>query len=323
MSKFQKILVATDFSDNASAVYDFTEEIAGDFNATIDLIHVINEPHYHYYSVDIHAATLPVEEFKKKEFRDKIKDKLETEINAKIPEKYRGKTILKTGNPADEIRNCAKEDDYDLIMIASRGEGNTVFNKGSVTEKLMRISRTPILSVLEENDTHLKTIIVPTDGSDVSFEALPLAYDLAVKRNAKIDLLSISKTNFTNAMLGEYIPYRYKDTEIKEYILRGLEEFTQGKTNELQFKEELKPANETYQLIDQKGNSVDISIVIKKGNSAHLAVVDYAEKNGQLVVIATHGHSKLASMFVGSTTANVFRNLKIPVMTIKPDFIYK
>lgn len=321
MSKFKKILAATDFSDNASAVYDFTEEIAGDFEGTIDLIHVINEPHYHYYSVDIHAAALPVEDFKKKEFRKKIKNKLETEFNDKIPEKYRGKIILKTGNPADEIRNCAKEGDYDLIMIASRGEGNSIFNKGSVTEKLMRISKTPILSVLNESDTNLKTIIVPTDGSEVSFEALPLVYDLAVKRNAKIDLLSISKTNFTNAMLGEYTPYRYKDSEIKEYIFKGLQEFIKNQTKGLQFKKEPKSDDETYLLTDQKGNDVDISIVVKKGNSAHLAVVDYAEKNGKLVVIATHGHSKLASMFVGSTTANVFRNLKIPVMTIKPSFL--
>ncbi|MDN6311159.1 MAG: universal stress protein, partial [Psychroflexus sp.] len=278
-------------------------------------------PHYYQYSVDIHAAALPMSDFMKKEFRDKVKDKLETEFNDKIPKEHRGKTILKTGNPADEIRNCGKEGAYDLIIIASRGEGNTIFNKGSVTEKLMRISKTPILSVLEESNTNLKTIIVPTDGSDVSFEALPLVYDLAVKRNAKIKLLSISKTNFTNAMLGEYMPYTYKDAEIKEYILRGLQEYIQGQTNTLQFKDEPKPADETYQLNDQKGNSVNISIVIKKGNSAHLAVVDYAEKNGQLIVIATHGHSKLASMFVGSTTANVFRNVKIPVMTIKPDFI--
>ena len=316
MSTFKKILVATDFSDNASAVYNFTEEMAENFEASIDLIHIIYKPHY--FPDDIPTMTLPVDESKKKEF---IKNKLETEFKDNIAEKYRGKTILKYGNPADEIRGCAIEGDYDLIMIASRGDGSSIFNKGSVTEKLMRISHTPVWSVLKESDTNLKTIIVPTDGSEISFEALPLAHSLAVKRNAKIELLSISKANFTTAMIGEYTPYTHKDSEIKEYIFRGLQEYIKDGTSTLQLNEETMPNEETFQLKDEKGSSVDISIVVRKGNSAHLAVVEHAEKNAQLVVMATHGHSKLASMFVGSTTANVFRNLKIPVMTIKPDFV--
>lgn len=319
MSTFQKILVATDFSDNSSAVYDFTEEIAKNFEATIDVIHVISEPHY--FPIDIHAVTLPIDESKKEELRNSIKEKLETEFKDKIPEAYKGKPILKTGNPADEIRGCAKEGGYDLIMIASRGEGNSIFNKGSVTEKLMRISLTPVWSVLKGSETDLKIITVPTDGSKVSFEALPLAHNLAVKSNAKIDLLSISKANFTHVMTGENTPYIHKDAAIKEYILNSLKEFIKDETSKLQFQGEPMHGDKTLQLKDEKGNSVDISIVVEKGNSAHLAVVDYAEKNAQLVVMATHGHSKLASMFVGSTTENVFRNIKIPVMTIKPDFV--
>ncbi|MDQ7916487.1 universal stress protein [Mesonia sp. MT50] len=319
MSTFQKILVATDFSDSASAVYDFTEEIAKNFEATIDLVHILKEPKY--FSVDVHTTSLPIDESTKKKYRNSIKEKMETELKDNIPEKYRGKTILKTGKPADEIKACAIEGNYDLIMIASRGEGHSIFNKGSVTEKLMRISRTPVWSILKDSATNLKTIIVPTDGSDVSLEALPLAYSLAVKRNAKIELLSVSKTNFINPMMGEFKPYVQKDEAIKGYILKGLQEYIKQGTSKLQFKEEPKSANEPFQLEDKNGNTVDISIVVKKGDSAHLAVVEYAEKNGQLVVMATHGHSKLARMFVGSTTANVFRNLKIPVMTIKPDFV--
>lgn len=318
MPTLQKILVTTDFSDNSSAVYDFTENLAKDFDATLDLVHII--PESHYLPMEIHAAAYSIDESANTEFRGKIKEKLETEFTAKIPEKYRGNAILKAGNPADTIESLAKENGYDLILIASRGEGNSIFNRGSVTEKLMRISHTPILSVLKDSEMDLKRITVPTDGSDVSLEALPLAYEFAVKRHAKIDLLSISKTNFTNAMMGEYTPYTFKDSEVKDYILTGLKEFVKKGASQFQFKEEPGSEDETFQLQDKKGNSVEMSIVVKKGDSAHLAVVDYAEKNAQLVVMATHGHSKLASMFVGSTTDKVFKDLKMPVMTVKPDF---
>ncbi|MDT0294938.1 universal stress protein [Mesonia ostreae] len=319
MSNFKKILVATDFSDNASAVYDFTEEMAKDFDSKIDLVHILHEPAY--FSADIPLVTQPVDESQRKRYLEGKKEKLETEFKNNISEAHRGKTILKFGNAADEIKACALEGNYDLIMIASRGEGHSIFNKGSVTEKLMRISHTPIWSVLKNSDTNLKTIIVPTDGSDVSFEALPLAHSLAIKRNAKVELVSVSKTNFTNPMMGEFIPYAHNDEAIKGYILRGLKEYTKKENSKLRIKEEPKSSSGAFQIKDKDGNTADISIVIKKGASAHLAVVDYAENNGQLVVIATHGHSKLARMFVGSTTANVFRNLKIPVMTIKPEFV--
>jgi nucleotide-binding universal stress UspA family protein len=176
------------------------------------------------------------------------------------------------------------------------------------------------LSVLNDSETDFKRITVPTDGSDISFEALPLAHSLAVKQNSEIDLLSISKADFTHIMAGENTPYVHKDAEIKEYIFKALQEFIKSKTSQLYFKEEPISSDETFQLKDQKGNNVRISIVVKKGNSAHLAVVDYAEKNAQLVVMATHGYSKLTSMFVGSTTESVFRNLKIPILTVKPDF---
>lgn len=319
MSLFQKILVATDFSENASAIYAFTEEIAENFEASVDLIYVIPKPLY--LPVDIHAVTLPLDESKEKEFTDKMKAQLESEMQAYIPKKNSGKTILKSGNPANEINACAKEGGYDLIMIASRGEGSSIFNKGSVTEKLMRISHVPVWSVLKDNATAIKTIVVPTDGSAVSFEALPLACKLAAKRNAKIDLLSVSKANFTHIMPGDYIPYTHKDAAIKTYILRSLQEYLGEQTSTLQFKEESVSANKSFQLQDEAGNSVEVAIVVKKGDSAHLAIVEYAEDNAQLVIMATHGHSKLASMFVGSTTENVFRNIKIPVMTVKPEVV--
>lgn len=319
MSIFKKILVTTDFSKNATAVYDFTQQIAEKFDSVIDLIHVTYEPRY--FPVDIHAVSLPVDESKKKEFQDRLKNKLETEFRDNIPENHRGKTILKSGNTADEINACAREGGYNLIMIASRGEGNSIFNKGSVTEKLMRISNVPVWSVLRESETAIKTIVVPTDGSNVSFEALTLAHNLATKSNAKIDLLSISKTDFPHLMTGEKTSYSHKDNVIKEYVLKGLKKFIQKNDSKLQFQEEPKNEDKALKLEDNKGYSIDVSIVVKKGNSAHLTVVDYSEKNAQLVVMATHGHSKLASMFVGSTTANVFRDIKIPVMTIKPDFV--
>lgn len=315
----KNILVPTDFSDNAAVVYDWAVQMARDYDAKINLIYVT--PPLHYYPMGIDAAGFPGNETANEEFKESIDKKLLEHLNSNFPEEYRGKTISETGNAAERIKAVAKEGDYDLIMIASRGDGDSIFNKGSVTEKLMRISHVPVFSALNENKNEIKTITVPTDGSDVSLEALPLACELAVKRKASINLLTVSKVNFTHARFGEFVASDQDKTEVTAYIFDNLKRFIGENNTGLQFEGTPQAQDANFQLKDDKGNGVALKIVVKKGPSAHLTVVEEAENNSQMVVMATHGHSKLASMFVGSTTEKVFHNLEIPVLTVKPKFV--
>ena len=57
-------------------------------------------------------------------------------------------TLLKVGNPAEEIINASDEGDYDLILIGSTGaHGALRFLMGSVSDRVVRHASRPVLVV--------------------------------------------------------------------------------------------------------------------------------------------------------------------------------
>lgn len=57
------------------------------------------------------------------------------------------KTVIKTGHPADEILNTAKEEQADMIIIGSRGQRTTHLFMGSVSREVANRAEVPVLVV--------------------------------------------------------------------------------------------------------------------------------------------------------------------------------
>ena len=69
-------------------------------------------------------------------------------ISEKIPKALQTQSIVLQGKPADEIVKLADEKNADLIVIATHGEsGWQRFLFGSVTEKVVRTTSRPVLTV--------------------------------------------------------------------------------------------------------------------------------------------------------------------------------
>lgn len=57
-------------------------------------------------------------------------------------------TVLKVGNPAEEIINTAEEGDYDLILIGGTGAHRALrFLMGSVSDRVVRHASRPVMVV--------------------------------------------------------------------------------------------------------------------------------------------------------------------------------
>ena len=60
----------------------------------------------------------------------------------------RAKTRLVIGHPAEEIARIANEEGFDLLVVGSRGLSTVkAFLLGSVSEKLSRLAKCPVLIV--------------------------------------------------------------------------------------------------------------------------------------------------------------------------------
>ncbi|MEM3585994.1 MAG: universal stress protein [Candidatus Jordarchaeaceae archaeon] len=147
----KKILVALDGSSYANQVAKYGGDIALRYNAEITLIHVVEPP----------RSIIPVSEIDtglaaEMEFLEKLTKKME--LNAenmlngyKKEMKDKGlnvKTRVEKGNPSDIILTIAEDENYDLIVVGSRGLGNLKrFILGSVSDKISKHAHCPVLIV--------------------------------------------------------------------------------------------------------------------------------------------------------------------------------
>jgi universal stress protein A len=143
MKEFKKILVPTDYSDMSLAAVEYAMSFSGMFGSTIYLLHTLDTiPVLSYHAVDLTTETVIYE----------------TELNAKND--LHLFTISKVGNmpnlvevvrkgiAQEEIVKFAKEEQIDLIIMATHGRsGISHILMGSVAEKVVQHSSVPVLIV--------------------------------------------------------------------------------------------------------------------------------------------------------------------------------
>jgi len=223
--------------------------------------------------------------------------------------------------PSDTIADYASKQKYDLIVIAAKGKDLTDLVRGSTTEKVIRKSKVPVFSIegrLNEHD--IKNIVMPTDGSDLSFTAFPMSVALANVFNAKLTLFQVLEL-YGNSVLGN-MPQPSKDEVVAVYeeVIKRLKKFLVVQEIESIHIQRTGVSFEDKVTIEDGGQSrtVPLETKVERGISAHYEIEAYTSEHADLVVMATHGHSGFAHLILGSTAEKVAQYVKKPVITVRP-----
>mgnify|MGYP003417062116 FL=1 len=141
-----KVLVPIDFSDYSKSALRYAVNFAKSFNAEIILIYVV-EPVIYPPDFSMGQIALPSITT---EWDDRAKDELQKLAKSEIIGAVKVKTIIKTGKPFVEIIETAKEENVDLIIIATHGRsGVEHILFGSTAEKVVRKAPCPVLTLRE------------------------------------------------------------------------------------------------------------------------------------------------------------------------------
>ncbi len=108
----------------------------------------------------------------------------------------RVETVIDLGDAGERILHHAKERSADLIIMGSRGFGELKgLVLGSVSHKVFHLATCSCVTVHRKEGQPalegIKTILVPTDGSDQADKAVNLASDIAAKTGAKLRLMYV------------------------------------------------------------------------------------------------------------------------------------
>lgn len=285
-----KILVPLDFSDMGSKALHSAERMAKLFNGSITPFHSylpLNEVDGGPYMFGMGSTT--IEDYD--EIEGALHDRLAELAKEEIDPSLVSKPLISIGNPAQSIVEEGK--DFDMIVMTTHGRtGFSRFFLGSVSEKVLRMSNIPVLIVNEQRElTDLNRIMVTTDFSDHSKEAFSVAKEIAKKANAKLELVNILS----------FDPQHEDEPDDTKKQLR------QQRLNVLA-KEEM---HEIGDLLETK--------LIISSETPHEAILNYNLNNPHdLIVMSTVGRTGIDYLMMGSTTANVARHVKSPVLSVNP-----
>lgn len=139
VGNFERILVTTDFSENAGHAYPYALEIAQKTGGTIDLLHVLSFDQMDEDEMDLSLKKIREERLKivAKEYFHQLPD-----------ENIRTRILVSEDSPHEAIYNFTNEEDYDLLIMATVGRtGLKYMMMGSTTANVVRHVHTAVLSI--------------------------------------------------------------------------------------------------------------------------------------------------------------------------------
>ena len=144
----RKILIATDGSETAEKAADFGVQIAGLSGAKVYAVYVIDTTPYY---------SIPLDQIWSKEVYEQL-EQMGNEITSNVEKTAKAagleaESIVLKGDPAQRIVNFAEEQNVDMIVVGSHGIGG--FERlviGSVSEKVVRHAKIPVLVFREQKD---------------------------------------------------------------------------------------------------------------------------------------------------------------------------
>jgi nucleotide-binding universal stress UspA family protein len=151
-----------------------------------------------------------------------------------------------------------------------------------------------------------KHILVPTDGSKLSLEALDTAVGLAKSTGAKLTVMT---------SLPVYPPVYAGDGYVMEPLTAKEWNGVVAKKSDAI---EADVAKRLKKLIGSTEAVAAIPFVGVRDNQAWQGIIDTAKKKKcDLIVMASHGRRGISALLLGSETTKVLTHSKIPVLVCR------
>jgi nucleotide-binding universal stress UspA family protein len=147
MLQIRKIVCPVDFSACADHAVQYAQELAKQFDAELCLVHAYEDPTAYVTPVPMSGYVGPGAEMLL-ELRKQLEVRLEQASGKVAAAGVRVRSELLEGAPYRVVLDWAKEWGADLIVIGTHGHtGLTHALLGSVTERVVRMSECPVLTI--------------------------------------------------------------------------------------------------------------------------------------------------------------------------------
>ncbi len=213
----KKILVPTDFSEQATIALRAATNIARKSGAEIILLHIIDLPQETMDMIKP-GYDLPEIMFFKEHAEAKLtQTSLSEELNG-----LNVSQILKLGRTFNEVTDVAKANNIDLIVMGSHGaSGFKELFIGSNTEKVIRTSEIPVLAIKgTETEVSFNKVVFANDFTEETAEGFQKIIDFLKVNGAQPHFLMVNTpNNFKPTHIAQQLAHDF----LKQYNLDDYE----------------------------------------------------------------------------------------------------
>jgi nucleotide-binding universal stress UspA family protein len=146
MVRISHILVPTDFSPTSDTALDYARDIAARFGASVQLLHVLQDPFVNGPLVtEAYVTETPGV---RTTIMEDAKTRLAHRLTARDREAFAARGEVVFGRDAETIVDYAADRGIDLIVMGTHGRtGMAHLLLGSVAERVVRTAHCPVLTV--------------------------------------------------------------------------------------------------------------------------------------------------------------------------------
>ncbi|MGM9455283.1 universal stress protein [Legionella bozemanae] len=280
--EINNILIASDFSKHADYSLSRAVTLAEQHKATLHFLHILIQPRIGNFS------QFSIDELEQHNLaqKKKIEEKLLKCIK-KYSHNIETYVSVLAGRAPDEIVRYAKENKCNIIVAGAHGKYYiNDYILGTTSSSMVSHSDVPILLVKKEPSFAYNRIIITTDFSEVSKNAIEFTFKCFP--NASFQLLHILDIYFTKMLLG----YGQEEADISHRLDDFLGECTVDQTK-----------------FQKK---------IMGGYIADTIVIQSEKWQADLISFGTQGHSKLQYLLTGSVAKRLLQLSTTDMLVVPP-----
>jgi len=284
----KKILVPTDFSEQAGYALDFAFQIASISNAEIILINVVD---YSGLSsvwgggMNVIGGAEPPLDNLDESFINNLLTRSKDEMKSMIKKLDHGNVkvsqMVEVGNPYFVISEKIEQEDVTLVIMGTKG--TTGFEEvliGSNTERVVRHAQCPVITIKKKRDfTKIHSIAFASNFEGDHSHVIKELLQLQEIFNAKLHLVKINTPNNfeSNRKIMQIMKEFVEKYKIKNYSLNIYNDF-----------------------IEEDG------------------IIYFSEDiEADMIAMATHGRTGLMHLLSGSIAEDIVNHAKRPVWTCR------
>jgi len=212
-------------------------------------------------------------------------------------------TMVRRGNPADEIIKTCRSIRPDLVLVGLKGTGDVPeFLLGSVAHKVIKYAPCSVLVAKKESKA-INRVLVPIDGSKYSDEVVQFLLRMPLPHHSEVLLLTV-----VHAFAAAFVKAYTADPEGSRRIIAELRKTEEEAAQRLMTEPERQFGRGGYK----------VSAIVARGDPSQEILREAGRRDVDLIALGAKGLTGVRRFLLGSVSQRIARYAKPSVLVVRP-----